>query len=151
MTSLCVKLILRAIINLPGSHGHSIIKNLLALPIIAFVMIINFIIQRLDNRVYWSMSLQKNLDIICQSVMFMNKHISPVRTLFPSTHVICVIFELSSIKLLLYSFANALYIPALIIVIAFIWFSKVILKSLKLQAVLHNSSCALIGVPHYWN
>ena len=33
MTSLYVKLILRAIMNFPGSHGYSIIKNLLALPI----------------------------------------------------------------------------------------------------------------------
>ena len=34
MTSLYVKLIVRAIMNFPGSHGYSIIKNLLALPII---------------------------------------------------------------------------------------------------------------------
>ena len=33
MTSLYVKLIVRAIMNFPGSHGYSIIKNLLALPI----------------------------------------------------------------------------------------------------------------------
>ena len=33
MTSLYVKLIERAIMNFPGSHGYSIIKNLLALPI----------------------------------------------------------------------------------------------------------------------
>ena len=32
MTSLYVKLIVRAIMNFPGSHGYSIIKNLLALP-----------------------------------------------------------------------------------------------------------------------
>ena len=32
MTSLSVKLIVRAIMNFPGSHGYSIIKNLLALP-----------------------------------------------------------------------------------------------------------------------
>ena len=32
MTSLYVKLIGRAIMNFPGSHGYSIIKNLLALP-----------------------------------------------------------------------------------------------------------------------
>ena len=35
MTSLYVKLIVRAIMNFPGSHGYSIIKNLLALPILA--------------------------------------------------------------------------------------------------------------------
>ena len=34
MTSLYVKLIVRAIMNFPGSHGYSIIKNLLALPIV---------------------------------------------------------------------------------------------------------------------
>ena len=34
MISLCVKLMVRAIINFPGSHGFSIIKNLLALPIL---------------------------------------------------------------------------------------------------------------------
>ena len=34
MTSPYVKLIVRAIINFPGSHGYSIIKNLLALPIV---------------------------------------------------------------------------------------------------------------------
>ena len=33
MTSLYIKLIVRAIMNFPGSHGYSIIKNLLALPI----------------------------------------------------------------------------------------------------------------------
>ena len=33
MTSLYVKLIVRAIINFPGSYGYSIIKNLLALPL----------------------------------------------------------------------------------------------------------------------
>ena len=33
MTSLYVKLTVRAIMNFPGSHGYSIIKNLLALPI----------------------------------------------------------------------------------------------------------------------
>ena len=33
MNSLYVKLIVRAIMNFPGSHGYSIIKNLLALPI----------------------------------------------------------------------------------------------------------------------
>ena len=33
MTSLYVKLIVRAIMNFPGSHEYSIIKNLLALPI----------------------------------------------------------------------------------------------------------------------
>ena len=32
MTSLYVELIVRAIMNFPGSHGYSIIKNLLALP-----------------------------------------------------------------------------------------------------------------------
>ena len=32
MTSLYVKLIVRAIMNFPGSHEYSIIKNLLALP-----------------------------------------------------------------------------------------------------------------------
>ena len=32
MTSLYIKLIVRAIMNFPGSHGYSIIKNLLALP-----------------------------------------------------------------------------------------------------------------------
>ena len=34
MTSLYVKLIVRAIMNFPGSHGYSTIKNLLALPIV---------------------------------------------------------------------------------------------------------------------
>ena len=34
MTRFYVKLIVRAIMNFPGSHGYSIIKNLLALPII---------------------------------------------------------------------------------------------------------------------
>ena len=33
MASLYVKYIVRAIMNFPGSHGYSIIKNLLALPI----------------------------------------------------------------------------------------------------------------------
>ena len=33
MTSLYVKLIVQAIMNFPGSHGYSIIKNFLALPI----------------------------------------------------------------------------------------------------------------------
>ena len=33
MTSLYVKLIVQAIMNFPVSHGYSIIKNLLALPI----------------------------------------------------------------------------------------------------------------------
>ena len=33
MTRFYVKLIVRAIMNFPGSHGYSIIKNLLALPI----------------------------------------------------------------------------------------------------------------------
>ena len=34
MTRFYVKLIVRAIMNFPGSHGYSIIKNLLALPIL---------------------------------------------------------------------------------------------------------------------
>ena len=33
MTRFYVNLIVRAIMNFPGSHGYSIIKNLLALPI----------------------------------------------------------------------------------------------------------------------
>ena len=33
MARFYVKLIVRAIMNFPGSHGYSIIKNLLALPI----------------------------------------------------------------------------------------------------------------------
>ena len=36
MTTLYVKLIVRAIMNFPGSHGYSIIKNLLALPIVPY-------------------------------------------------------------------------------------------------------------------
>ena len=40
MTSLYVKLIVRAIMNFPGSHGYSIIKNVLALPIIDLTIIV---------------------------------------------------------------------------------------------------------------
>ena len=38
MTRFYVELIVRAIMNFPGSHGYSIIKNLLALPITAKVL-----------------------------------------------------------------------------------------------------------------
>ena len=64
MTSLYVIIIVRAIMNFPGSHGYSIIKNLLALLKNNLVLVFVFIDKNLKIFFFISFSRTKTFLII---------------------------------------------------------------------------------------
>ena len=68
MTSLYVKLIVRAIMNFHGSHGYSIIKNLLALPITMIVICI-YTFEAIKPNSYMNLSF---FQILIDAVLFVH-------------------------------------------------------------------------------
>ena len=63
MTSLYVKLIVRAIMNFPGSHGYSIIKNLLALIIVTerYIICQSQLINFVRLQTFYTLKMKQNL------------------------------------------------------------------------------------------